>query len=136
MTVITIGRDINSDIVVNDPKVARHHLQLCCEDGQFRLQNIDAAGNTFVNNRQITDTGTLQRGDILRIGDTELPWLSYFPDEADADATTRNNIFRITAAVITVAAIIAIAVWFFAQERQSANFHELMESQMDTTYYY
>lgn len=80
MKVITIGRsDENNDIVVNDDKVSRNHLQMVMDDqGNFSVLDLNSTNGTFVNGQRITGEVSLKGTDELRIGNTILPWQSYF----------------------------------------------------------
>ena len=80
MKVITVGRsDEHNDIVVNDNKVSRNHLQMVMDDqGNFSVMDLNSTNGTFVNGQRITGEVPLRVTDELRIGDTVLPWQSYF----------------------------------------------------------
>lgn len=79
MKVITIGRDLNNDVVINDPKVSRHHLQVIQDDyGNFRIADFGSANGTFVNGQKISGEMSLSSNDIVRIGNTTVAWKQYF----------------------------------------------------------
>lgn len=80
MKVITIGRSPeNNDIVVNDEKVSRNHLQMVMDDnGQYSLVDLGSTNGTFVNGTRVTGEVFLIPGDQVMIGSTVLPWQSYF----------------------------------------------------------
>jgi len=81
MKVITIGRSSENDVVINDTKVSRHHLQIIHDDyGNFRLSDFGSANGTFVNGRKICGEIALQNNDIVRIGNSTIPWKGYFPN--------------------------------------------------------
>lgn len=49
MTTLTIGRDQTCDIVVDDQTVSRRHAELeLCDDGGYRLIDLDSRNGTFV----------------------------------------------------------------------------------------
>jgi pSer/pThr/pTyr-binding forkhead associated (FHA) protein len=81
MKVITIGRDLDNDIVVNDSKASRHHLQIICERGKFCIVDFNSTNGTFVNDKKISGETTLFISDIVRIGNTVLPWKIILPKE-------------------------------------------------------
>jgi len=81
MKVITIGRDHDNDIVISDSKVSRHHLQIINDDGGFRIVDFDSTNGTFVNDRKISGETSLFANDVVRIGNTILPWQTYFAVE-------------------------------------------------------
>lgn len=80
MKVITIGRSKDhNDIVVDDVKVSRNHLQMVMDDqGNYSVLDLNSTNGTFVNGRRITGEVPLQITDELKIGDTVLSWQCYF----------------------------------------------------------
>jgi len=85
MKVVTIGRQQGNTIVIpNDNFVGRRHLELVMDDlGNFQIMDLDSVNGTFVNGRKLTsyEKVTLSHTDIVRIGNTTLPWRSYFDEE-------------------------------------------------------
>lgn len=80
MKVITIGRSTeNNDIVVNDEKVSRNHLQMVMDDnGNYSVVDLGSTNGTYVNGRRISGEVRLQPNDEVRIGQTVLSWKNYF----------------------------------------------------------
>lgn len=79
MKVITIGREHGNDIVISDNYVGRRHIEIVRDDqGHFILKDLNSKNGTYVNGQRIRDEVYLQRNDIVRIGNTTLPWRSYF----------------------------------------------------------
>ena len=80
MKVITIGRLKGNDVIIdNDDKVSRHHLQIVqFDDGSYHLIDFNSTNGTFVNGKQVQGEMVLDEGDFVRIGDTMLPWTTYF----------------------------------------------------------
>lgn len=95
MKVITIGRLENNDIVINDPLVTRNgHCQIMLDDhnGFYLVDN--STNGTFVNGMKV-ERGvkiSLSRTDIIRIGNTTLPWRTYFNIEQGTKIAPGNNI--------------------------------------------
>jgi|GEM_PF-5797461 len=110
MKVITIGRDIDNDIVVHDSKVSRHHLQIINETGSFKIIDFNSKNGTFVNERKISGETALLMNDVVRIGDTILPWQNYFT-EKKTKSNIRQRVGFIGAAV-TVVMIVLLFVYF------------------------
>jgi len=73
----TIGTSPSCDIVLQDPQVSTHHLTLLIRPGSntVRFKDEFSTNGTFVNGVP-TDEGTLQDGDIIKIGNTELRFRS------------------------------------------------------------
>ena len=79
MKVITIGRSTQNDVVINDPYVGRNHLQIIQkDDGAFCVVDFGSKNGTYINGRKVQGEVRLSYTDIVRIGNTTLPWRSYF----------------------------------------------------------
>lgn len=82
MKVITIGRSSNNDIHIDDISASRHHCQIIHHDnGTYEIVDISTYG-TFVNGRKVKRSQILNHGDIVKIGKTCLPWMSYFQQQS------------------------------------------------------
>src|SRR4051794_23845682 len=68
---IDMGRECDG-IVVDDPAVSRRHARLELHDGTLIVTDLDSSNGTFINNAAITQPTAARRGDVVRIGDTEL----------------------------------------------------------------
>jgi hypothetical protein len=64
--VITIGRSLENDIILDDVRVSRHHAQLRRRYGQYVLYDLDSTGGTTVNGRPVREAA-LQPGDVLSL---------------------------------------------------------------------
>lgn len=53
---ITIGRMLDNDLVLEDPRVSRHHAQLRAVNGHFVLYDTNSTGGIFVNGSRISET--------------------------------------------------------------------------------
>ncbi|MDR2026482.1 MAG: FHA domain-containing protein [Prevotellaceae bacterium] len=81
MKIITVGRGMENTVIVNDPYVSRKHLKLEQDSsGSVQITDLDSTGGTFVNGKKLTggEGVYLSPTDIVRIGNTTLPWKSYF----------------------------------------------------------
>ena len=107
MNVITIGRDLDNDIVVNDSKASRHHLQIICDGGNYRIVDFNSTNGTFVNDQKISGETTLLINDRVRIGNTVLPWKTYFPQKK------KTNQVALYIGIAGIAVAITAAVFFF-----------------------
>ncbi len=68
--IVTLGRDITNDIVINDPEVSRHHLRLTRGAGGFTLEDLGSTNGTFVNGQRLTGARPLRQGDMIGLGET------------------------------------------------------------------
>ena len=67
---ITIGRELDNDIVIGDVLASRRHARLVPIAQRMQLQDISSNG-TFVNGQRITDT-YLSENDIVTIGNVDM----------------------------------------------------------------
>ena len=97
MKIVTIGRDENNNVVIDDPLVTRMHCQIASDnhDGFYLIDN-NSTNGTFVNGMRVSPgvKTALNRTDIIRIGNTTLPWRSYFgqPGTQMAPENNGNNV--------------------------------------------
>jgi hypothetical protein len=68
---LTIGRDPQSDVMVDDPSASRHHASLIRHGLSWTLVDEVSTNGTFVNGKRIQQA-SLQAGDRIAIGGTEL----------------------------------------------------------------
>jgi hypothetical protein len=73
-----VGRSRDNHIVLDDPSVSRHHLQLRLRFGRFTLFDAQSQSGTFVNDVLIKEH-RLQAGDVIRIGNTSLIYVEDDP---------------------------------------------------------
>src|SRR5258706_398479 len=62
LPIFNIGRRIENNLVMNDPRVSRIHAQLRPMNGNYVLFDLGSTGGTFINGRSITElclTGVL-----------------------------------------------------------------------------
>ncbi len=96
MKVITVGRSQDNNVVLTDAKVSRVHLQIVLNDeGVCSVVDLNTTNGTFVNNRRITGEVQLNPNDVVRIGDTTVPWQDYL--KSDMVATPRVEAAKATA---------------------------------------
>src|SRR5437588_7852558 len=68
--IITLGRDITNDIVINDPEVSRHHGRLTRGGGGYTLEDLGSTNGTFVNGQRLSGARPLAGGDVVGLGET------------------------------------------------------------------
>jgi pSer/pThr/pTyr-binding forkhead associated (FHA) protein len=68
--VISLGRDITNDIVVNDPEVSRHHCRLTRGGGGYTMEDLGSTNGTFVNGQRLSGARPLNSGDLVGLGET------------------------------------------------------------------
>lgn len=68
--VITLGRDITNDIVINDPEVSRHHLRFTRGASGYNMEDLGSTNGTFIGGQRMTGVRPLNRGDMIGLGET------------------------------------------------------------------
>jgi pSer/pThr/pTyr-binding forkhead associated (FHA) protein len=66
-TPVTIGREDDNDIQLNDDRVSRFHAKLQMDGGKIILTDLDSTNGTRVNGHPI-QMRVIQAGDVLSIG--------------------------------------------------------------------
>jgi pSer/pThr/pTyr-binding forkhead associated (FHA) protein len=74
--VINIGRRLENDLVIDDPRVSRVHAQLRAVDGHYVLCDLSSTGGTFVNGNRVSET-IIYPNDIISLGGIKL---SFYQD--------------------------------------------------------
>ncbi|NWG21974.1 MAG: DUF3662 domain-containing protein [Chloroflexi bacterium] len=70
-TLLTIGRGLNNDIVLEDARVSRNHAQLRYRSRRFWLTDMGSTNGTFVNGEPVAERA-LRDGDVVSLGGLEL----------------------------------------------------------------
>ena len=68
---ITLGRELDNDAVIEDTRVSRHHAQLLFQHGRYILRDLGSTNGTFVNAQPIQSM-MLTSGDRLSLGGVEV----------------------------------------------------------------
>ncbi len=68
---VAIGRRLDNDLVLDNPRVSRRHAVIENSGGQFVIQDLQSTAGTLVNGRRIRTTA-LHPGDVIRLAETEL----------------------------------------------------------------
>ncbi len=64
---LTLGRNTDNDLHLDDPAISQHHARIEAQDGHFRLEDLDSTNGTRVNRRQVGKIG-LHDGDEISAG--------------------------------------------------------------------
>jgi hypothetical protein len=69
--VLNLGRSLDNDVILDDPRVSRRHAQISHKHGHFCLYDLESANGTLVNGQAVRDC-VLQDGDVVSLGGVEL----------------------------------------------------------------
>jgi hypothetical protein len=83
---ITIGRAVESDIVITSKRVSREHARVRREGWRVMLEDLDSTNGTFLNDERVLAPVALHDEDRITIGDVTLVF-------HDPDITYRDTPF-------------------------------------------
>jgi len=77
---VTIGRAPTSQIVIKDERCSRNHAEAFLSGGQWTLRDLDSRNGTMVGHDVVRGDRTLNPGDVIRIGHTQLVFVHKLSD--------------------------------------------------------
>src|SRR5438093_853590 len=80
----TVGRKVDKDLVIADPRVSRDHAIITSENGQFFLLDQGSKHGTFVNGEKI-ERKTLERNDRLEFGVRDVAYVIFHPHHVSSN---------------------------------------------------
>jgi len=87
---ITIGRDPESDVFVDNPGVSRDHFRLeRTPAGEYQVVDLGSANGTFLND-QMVNTALVRNNDVVRFGKYTL-WVGYDQDRRTGEDHSRRG---------------------------------------------
>jgi phosphoserine phosphatase RsbU/P len=93
-TPFSVGRKVDKDLVIADPRVSRDHAQIMQEGTEFFLVDLGSKHGTFVNGERI-QRQKLERGDRLEFGARDSAYLLFNPAHATSN-TAREFLSQIS----------------------------------------
>jgi hypothetical protein len=66
---IFIGRELNNDVVINDPEVSRKHARIYTLGTGYVIQDLQSTNGTAINGQRIKEEVPLRPGDLITFGD-------------------------------------------------------------------
>lgn len=95
---VTIGRDLNNDIVLSDVQVSRFHLRVVRQEAGYRLEDLNTLNGTFIDDARVKDPIALHSGQQIRLGTSIEMWYTHDPRQClkmyargDETATHRRS---------------------------------------------
>jgi phosphoserine phosphatase RsbU/P len=93
-TPYTVGRKVDRDLVIPDPRVSREHASIISENGEFFVVDQGSKHGTFVNGERV-ERHKLQRNDRLEFGARDAAYLIFHPQHASSN-TAREFLSQIS----------------------------------------
>jgi serine phosphatase RsbU (regulator of sigma subunit) len=81
----SVGRKIDKDLVITDPRVSRDHALIVSENGQFCVIDQSSKHGTFVNGEKV-QRKTLERNDRLEFGVRDVAYVIFHPHNASTNS--------------------------------------------------
>ena len=93
-TPFTVGRKVDKDLVIADPRVSRDHAIITSENGQFCVQDQGSKHGTFVNGERV-QRKMLERNDRVEFGVRDISYVIFNPQHATSN-TAREFLSQIS----------------------------------------
>ena len=88
----TIGRAPTNQIVLNDDRCSRNHVEVFFSSGQWVLRDLDSRNGTMIGTQRIVGDQPLKAGDIIRIGRSQLIFVHTLAEAfSDSSAIVRTG---------------------------------------------
>jgi hypothetical protein len=71
LPVVNIGRKLDNQLIIDDPRVSRNHAQLRTIKGRYVVFDLNSTGGTFVNGQR-TSQSVLYPGDVISLAGVAL----------------------------------------------------------------
>lgn len=85
---LTIGRDLNNEIVINDSEVSRRHARLFLQGNNYVIEDLGSTNGTAVNGQRLVGPYVLRPGELITFG--EQVSLILEAAQMDANATVAS----------------------------------------------
>ncbi len=96
----TIGRSSKAFVSLSEKAISHRHAQLKLDASGCTIEDLESTNGTFVNDIRLTEPRVLVAGDVLRIGNSALGYLTDAEDEQQhTRAMARITAPRLTASV-------------------------------------
>jgi len=82
---LSLGRDVNNDLVINDPEVSRKHARLIKEGDTYIFEDLGSTNGTFILGNRLSKPTLLVPNSKITIG--ERVQLSYVVEGGDPSET-------------------------------------------------
>lgn len=95
-----IGRDPNSDIVIDDIEVSRNHFTITKKGNTFQIEDRNSTNGTFLNGKKLKKLTTIKNGDLISIGENHVLEFVYektdeIPKSSQLDKTDQPKVTRV-----------------------------------------
>lgn len=68
-TEVTIGRDPNAEILINDAEISRHHAVIKAGPEGYMIEDLGSTNGTIINGQRIVGPHILHEGEMINLGE-------------------------------------------------------------------
>jgi len=134
-TPFSVGRKVDKDLVIADPRVSRDHALIVLEEGDFFLLDQGSKHGTFVNGERI-QRQKLERNDRLEFGARDSAYVIFHPAQ-DTSNTAREFLSQISGIQISQEATDLEKLTLFLEAARKLNtigvLDEILVTMLDVT---
>ena len=69
---MTLGRQSDNSIVLQDPYISYHHVRFFIRDGRYVIEDLDSTNGTVLNKERLEHKTYLKVNDLITLGSTVL----------------------------------------------------------------
>jgi phosphoserine phosphatase RsbU/P len=134
-TPFSVGRKVDKDLVIPDPRVSRDHAMIVAENGDFYVVDQGSKHGTFVNGERV-QRQRLQRNDRLEFGVREVAYVIFSPQHATSN-TAREFLSQLSGIQISTDTTDLEKLTLFLEAARKLNtvgvLDEILMTLIDTT---
>lgn len=76
---VTVGRETDNDVILQDAEVSRHHLRIVLTEDGYIIEDLNTMNGTYINERRLLTRRLLRPSDVIRIGKSLQVWFTSDP---------------------------------------------------------
>src|SRR5246127_1828364 len=130
-----VGRKVDKDLVIADPRVSRDHALIVSENGKFAVVDQGSKHGTFVNGERV-QRKALERNDRVEFGVRDVAYVIFHPHHASSN-TAREFLSQISGIQISTDATDLEKLTLFLEAARKLNttgvLDEILVTLVDTT---
>src|SRR3954463_10503808 len=134
-TPFSVGRKVDKDLVIADPRVSRDHAIITSENGTFFVVDQSSKHGTFVNGERV-QRRTLERNDRVEFGVRDVAYVIFNPQHASSN-TAREFLSQISGIHISTEATDLEKLNLFLEAARKLNtigvLYEILVTLLDAT---
>lgn len=138
-----IGRNPNSDIVIEDIEVSKNHLTITRKGNTFLIEDQNSTNGTFLNGKKLKKPTAIKNGDMISLGNNqvlefvyekadEIPEPDEISDSSQKDESVQSKVTKVEEEITEVEKPLKERVDKEEPERKTENNHKKKTSNNKT----